>query len=125
MVIAELIALIVIMSLIGFGIYSFVSFVRSVRESNKRQAVKKELMKSDLRDALRSENPKRLEDWLIMYSTEADPEQVSSVKDRINELTATQYDEKRFEKVRVEAAEREANELRQLIAKSLKKDSCE
>lgn len=79
MIFAELLAL---LALTGGSVFAIIGFARGSAASRLR----KRQMEEDLRDALKSKDHQRLEDWLVLYAEHVPASVKALVEQRRNDL---------------------------------------
>jgi len=86
MVVADVIALFVVLGLFGLGGKTIFSAWNSLRERHKEKVVDHDRMRNELRAALNSRDYKQLEDFLIVWDADINSVTRDVIRQRINEL---------------------------------------
>lgn len=86
MIVAEILALLATVGGIGVGIMSFTAWMTNSRQREAIDRKQNDQMHADLKDALRSGDYHRLDDWMVLYTDRATPEMKKMVTARRDEL---------------------------------------
>lgn len=86
MIVGELIAMILGIGGLAAAAHMFDAWRRKASEDAVRSEKIRKQMQDDLRDALRSRDYNRLDDWLVMYADNITPEMRKNVESRRTEL---------------------------------------
>ena len=86
MVVADLIALVMVMGGLGMAGKWLFSAIRSGDEKRHRNEVEQEKMREDLRAALASKDYRKLDDFMVVWANVVDPGAMKHIKERRDEL---------------------------------------
>lgn len=86
MIFGEIVALLAVLGVSGFGISAIFAYVKKADADQVRNQARADRRQQELRDALKSRDYRKLDDYMLLYSAELDESVRKQIQLRRDEL---------------------------------------